>query len=129
MNVLLDTHSFIYWIENNSAALSPTAFTILSDKSNAIFLSLASIWEMQIKIQIGKLKFVNYLSVVVEEQQRVNGMQLLLILPLHIYNLSQLPLHHKDPFDRLLISQAITEGFSLLSNDTKLAAYAVPVIW
>jgi PIN domain nuclease of toxin-antitoxin system len=59
MNVRLDTHSFIYWIENNSAALSPTAFTIIADNSNTIFLSLASIWEMQIKGQIGKLKLVN----------------------------------------------------------------------
>lgn len=129
MKVLLDTHSFIYWIENNRAALSSTAFTIISDPGNTIFLSLASVWEMQIKIQIGKLKLVNDLSIVVEEQQCVNGMQLLSISSQHIYHLSQLPLHHKDPFDRLLISQAITEGFSLLSNDTKFAAYPVPVIW
>ncbi len=129
MNVLLDTHSFIYWIENNSVALSATAFTLIADKSNTIFLSLASIWEMQIKIQIGKLKLVNDLSLVVEEQQQVNGMQLLAIAPQHIYNLSQLPFHHKDPFDRMLLSQAMTEGFSLLSKDTMFAAYPVKVIW
>jgi PIN domain nuclease of toxin-antitoxin system len=84
---------------------------------------------MQIKIQIGKLKLVNDLSDVVEEQQQVNGLQLLPISPQHIYNLSPLPFHHKDPFDRLLISQAITEGFALLSNDTKFAAYGANVIW
>ncbi|HEX4951649.1 MAG TPA: type II toxin-antitoxin system VapC family toxin [Blastocatellia bacterium] len=129
MNVLLDTHAFIYWIENNTAALSPTGFTIIADKSNTIFLSLASIWEMQIKIQIGKLKLVNDLSDVVKEQQQVNGMQLLAISPQYIYNLSQLPLHHNDPFDRMLLSQAITEGFSLLSQDSKFAAYGANVIW
>lgn len=129
MNVLLDTHAFIYWIENNTAALSPMGFTIIADRSNTIFLSLASIWEMQIKIQIGKLKLVNDLSDVVEEQQQVNGMRLLSILPQHIYNLSQLPLHHKDPFDRLLLSQAITAGYSLLSQDSKFAAYGANVIW
>ena len=129
MKVLLDTHSFIYWIENNLAALSSTAFTIILDQRNTILLSLTSIWEMQIKIQIGKLKLVNDLSVVVEEQQRVNGFQLLSISPQHIYHLSQLPFHHKDPFDRLLISQAMTEGLALLSNDTKFAAYGANVIW
>ncbi len=120
---------FIYWIENNSAALSSTAFTIISDKSNTIFLSIASIWEMQIKMQIGKLKLVNDLSVVVEEQQQVNEMQLLSIAPQHIYNLNQLPFHHKDPFDRMLLAQAMTESFSLLSKDTMFAAYPVNVIW
>jgi PIN domain nuclease of toxin-antitoxin system len=122
------THLFI-WIENNTAALSPTAFTIIADKNNTIFLSLASVWEMQIKIQIGKLKLVNDLSDVVEEQQQVNSLQLLPISPQHIYNLSQLPFHHKDPFDRLLSSQAITEGFALLSQDSKVAAYGANVIW
>ena len=120
---------FIYWIENNSATLSSTAFTIISDKSNTIFLSIASIWEMQIKMQIGKLKLVNDLSVVVEEQQQVNEMQLLSIAPQHIYNLNQLPFHHKDPFDRMLLAQAMTESFSLLSKDTMFAAYPVNVIW
>lgn len=129
MNVLLDTHAFIYWIENNTAALSPTGFTLIADKSNTIFLSLASIWEMQIKSQIGKLKLVNDLSDIVEEQQQVNGMRLLSISPQHIYNLNRLPLHHKDPFDRMLLSQAITEGFSLLSQDSKFAVYGANVIW
>lgn len=59
----------------------------------------------------------------------MNGMQLLSIAPQHIYNLSQLPFHHKDPFDRILLSQAMTEGFPLLSNDTKFAAYGLNVIW
>ncbi|MFN7930149.1 MAG: type II toxin-antitoxin system VapC family toxin [Blastocatellia bacterium] len=59
----------------------------------------------------------------------MNSLQLLSITPQHIYNVGQLPFHHKDPFDRLLISQARTEGFSLLSNDTKFAAYGANVIW
>ena len=129
MNVLLDTHSFIYWIEHNTTALSPQAFSIILDKKNFIFLSLASIWEMQIKNQIGKLNLKNQLSEVVTEQQSINGFQLLPISPQHIYNLRQLPFHHKDPFDRMLISQAMTEDFHLLSRDGTFSAYDVKVIW
>ncbi len=129
MNVLLDTHTFIYWIEDNRSAFSDQTLSIITNKSNSIFLSLASIWEMQIKIQIGKLKLENKLSNVIDEQLQINDLRLLTISANHIYNLSQLPFHHKDPFDRLLISQAMTEGFSLLSKDAQITKYQVNVIW
>lgn len=102
---------------------------MITDKANDLYLSVASIWEMQIKLQIGKLILQLPLPQIIADQQQVNGLRLLPINPSHIYNLDQLPFHHKDPFDRLLISQAITEGISLLSNDTKFASYAVNVIW
>lgn len=128
MKLLLDTHVLIY-LTVQSNGLSAQARTLIADQSNDLYLSLASLWEMQIKLQLGKLNLQFPLPQIIADQQQVNGIQLLSINPQHIYHLSQLPLHHKDPFDRLLISQAITEGFSLLSNDTKFAAYGANVIW
>jgi PIN domain nuclease of toxin-antitoxin system len=128
MKLLLDTHVLIYLtIQRNS--LSAQAQTLIADPTNDLYLSMASVWEMQIKLQIGKLNLQPPLPQIIADQQQVNGMQLLSISPQHIYHLSQLPFHHKDPFDRLLISQAITEGLALLSNDTKFAAYGANVIW
>jgi PIN domain nuclease of toxin-antitoxin system len=129
MNIILDTHCFIYSIEGNRSAFSEKALSIILDKTNHIFLSLASVWEMQVKIQIGKLKLENELSKVIDEQLQTNDLRLLTISANHIYNLSQLPFHHKDPFDRIIISQAMTEGFSLLSKDAQISKYQVNVIW
>ncbi len=129
MNIILDTHCFIYSIEDNRSAFSEKALSTILDKTNHIFLSLASVWEMQIKIQIGKLKLENKLSTVIDEQLQVNEIRLISISPQHIYNLSQLPFHHKDPFDRTLTSQAMTDDFALLSRDSQFSNYAVNVIW
>ena len=128
MKLLLDTHALIWWVIN-TAQLSPQALSLMLDRRNEIFLSLVSIWEMQLKIQIGKLQLPLPLSQIVEEQQRLNGLQLLSITPEHIYALNQLPFHHKDPFDRLLIAQAMTENLPLLSADTVFPAYPVQIIW
>lgn len=128
MKLLLDTHALIY-MTIQQKNLSAKAKTLIEDKNNELYLSLASIWEIQIKLQLGKLDLQILLSQLIEEQCQVNNLQLVHINQQHIYNLSHLPFHHKDPFDRMLISQAMTEDFHLLSRDGKFSAYDVKVIW
>ncbi|MCI0336415.1 MAG: type II toxin-antitoxin system VapC family toxin [Acidobacteria bacterium] len=128
MKLLLDTHTFIWWTIQK-ASLSALALAVMQDPQNQLLLSIASLWEMQLKMQLGKLHFNLPLSQLIEDQQRINGLRLLPIEPVHIYALSQLPSHHKDPFDRLLITQAITENFLLVSADPAFAAYSVRIIW
>ena len=111
MNLLLDTHTFIRSYDEQHK-LSRRALQEMSDTSNALFLSVASVWEIQIKIQTGKFKFK--------------------ILPVqlsHALYLENLPLHHKDPFDRLLISQAIVENMILVSANAGFAKYQVKLRW
>ncbi len=124
---LLDTQAFI-WMDSHSDRLSNTARALILNLDNELFLSLVSIWEMQIKHQLGKLQLRVALSTIVNEQLR-NRVQLLLIQPQHIYGLAQLPLHHRDPFDRLLIAQARAENLTLISSDSRFADYDVPTVW
>jgi PIN domain nuclease of toxin-antitoxin system len=101
----------------------------LQNPQNEPVLSLVSLWEIQLKLQIGKLHLNQPLDFVVAEQQRVNGLQLLPLAAEHIYGLSQLPFHHKDPFDRLLIAQAIYETLPLMSVDNVFSAYPIKLLW
>jgi PIN domain nuclease of toxin-antitoxin system len=93
-----------------------------------MLLSLASIWKMQIKNQLGKLTFRRPLPDIIESQQRANGLKLLPVELKHIYGLSTLPNHHKDPFDRLLIAQAKIEDIAVVSVDTIFPQYPVKVL-
>lgn len=128
MKLLLDTHTFIWWIIQRGK-LSTKALTACEDFSNDLYLSIVSLWEMQIKMQTGKLNFQHPLPHLVTEQQQLNGLKLLPVNPAHIYTLDQLPLHHKDPFDRLLIAQALHEKLPLVSVDKVFAAYPVQILW
>lgn len=128
MRALLDAHVFIWWAIQKER-LSPTAIRLCEDGNNDLFLSIVSLWEMQLKIQLGKLQFKLPLNDLIEAQQRINGLRLLPIRPQHIYALSQLPFHHKDPFDRLLVAQAITESLPLISADPTLSAYRAQILW
>lgn len=128
MTLLLDTHAFL-WVVGDANRLSPTARAACADRSNVLYLSLASIWEIQIKAQLGKLDLPAPLPVIVEEQQRVNGIQLLAVDPAHIYALQDLPHHHRDPFDRLIIAQARAAGLTVVSADPAFAQYDVPLLW
>lgn len=127
MKLLLDTHIFIWWAtapEN----LSASALDALEDKNNALLLSVASIWEMQIKSQLGKLKLPDSIQNLIHSQQTINGVQPVPIEVAHVLGLEALPFHHKDPFDRLLIAQSIAEGATLVSTDSKFSIYAVPLL-
>ncbi len=128
MNYLLDTHAFIWW-DSEPEKLSTPVLEVCQNPSNQLFLSLASIWEMQIKSQLGKLSFNTALDELINEQVDNNSLLLLPVKPTHIYALSALPNKHKDPFDRLLISQAREEALILLSIDQKFEHYPVDVYW
>jgi PIN domain nuclease of toxin-antitoxin system len=127
VSYLLDTHTFIWW-DIAPKTLSKNVFALIKDPSQRVFLSMASVWEMQIKAQLGKLHFRTSLPQVIASQQQ-NGLEVLPIRLEHIFSLQQLPLLHKDPFDRLLIVQAQMEGLTLLSKDTAFADYDVAVVW
>ena len=128
MKVLLDTHVFI-WLDSAPEKLSPKAFAVCQDQDNELYLSMASVWEMQIKQQLGKLNLKLPLKQLIEEQCANNGLQILSIEADHIYALNELPLHHKDPFDRLLIAQAILEKMIIITSDTQFINYGVPLLF
>ncbi len=128
MNLLLDSHVFI-WSYDEQHKLSSTALQAMSNTTNTLFLSVASVWEIQIKIMLGKLNLQDSLADVIAEQQKINGLQILPIQLSHALYLENLPPHHKDPFDRLLISQAIVENVTLVSSDANFAKYQVNLLW
>lgn len=128
MRYLLDTNTFLWW-NIRSSRLSSTAIAICQDATNILWLSMASIWEIQIKNQLGKLKLPAPLDEILAKQYEANGIQQLSIQLPHVLRLSALPDHHKDPFDRMLIAQAQVEGLMLISNDPLIAKYPVMVVW
>ena len=128
MNLLLDTHTFI-WASVTPDKLSDTVRNLLQDNANTIILSLASIWEMQIKVQRGKLTINRPLPELIASQQETNNLQLLPIEVPHIFALQNLPDYHRDPFDRIIISQAMVEGLPVLSKDATFDAYPIVRVW
>ena len=127
MRLLLDTHTFLWW-DNEPSKLPENVYDLCQNPSNELLLSLVSVWEIQIKAQLGKLQLRTALAKVIADQQR-NGVTLLPITLPHILALQSLPPHHRDPFDRLLIAQAQMEGATLLSKDSEFSSYTVSVIW
>jgi hypothetical protein len=125
MKVLLDTHIFIWW-DSEPEKLSPNILNLLQRTDTTRYVSHVSLWEIQIKNQLGKLALNQSLSDIYNSQSK-NGISFLPVIPAHIFNLNNLPLHHKDPFDRLLISQALIEGLTLISVDEKFKLYDVPL--
>ncbi|WP_330202836.1 type II toxin-antitoxin system VapC family toxin [Cyanobacterium sp. Dongsha4] len=128
MKILLDTHAFIWW-NLTPEKLSLNGLNLIEDKENIIYLSIASVWEMQIKISINKLHFDNPLSQIITKQRNINNIQILSIELEHIWELKNLPLHHKDPFDRILIAQAIIEKIPILTIDSIFHNYSINTIW
>lgn len=128
MKYLLDTHVF-KWLDNESNKISPKAHALIADRNNQLVLSLVSVWEIQIKVQLGKMNLRTQLSAVVEDQQRVNQIELLPVKLEHILYLQNLPPYHRDPFDRLLVAQAISENLTLITYDSVIAQYPVKTEW
>ncbi len=128
MRVLLDTHVFI-WINGSPENVLHDAMALLLDAENTLMLSMASIWEMQIKIQLGKLQLNAPLPELVATQQQVNDLQILPIELTHIFALEGFPNLHRDPFDRLLIAQAIVTQIPIVSIDAIFDAYPVQRLW
>jgi PIN domain nuclease of toxin-antitoxin system len=128
MRLLLDTHAFIWW-DSDPVRLSPTALAACRDRANVLLLSVASVWEMQIKLQLGKLKLDLPLKDVIENQRKANSLEILPIELEHVLALDSLPSPHKDPFDRLLVAQVNLEGLTLVSGDPIFAKYPVTLAW
>jgi PIN domain nuclease of toxin-antitoxin system len=127
VNVLLDTHAFVWW-DVNPGQLSATALTAIRDPANKILLSVVSVWEILIKSQTRKMALRAPLTQIVAHQQ-ANGFQILQVTLDHVYEIGALPPVHKDPFDRLLIAQANVENAVLLTVDRVFAQYPVQVLW
>ncbi len=125
MNYLLDTHTFLWWL-SDSDQLSRQAKKIISDSDNRIFMSCASQWEIAIKVSINRLTFP---MDEMETELVKNGFELLNITTPHINQTTSLPLHHRDPFDRMLIAQAQSESLILISKDHIFPEYDINLAW
>lgn len=127
MTGLLDTQAFI-WFDSSSAKLSAAARAFIADPANDLLLSAASVWEMVIKYQLGKLPLTQPIASIVTAQVGTN-VRLLAVTADHALTVLQLPPVHKDPFDRILAAQAIAEGAVLISADQIFSQYPVTVVW
>jgi len=128
MRVLLDTHVFLWWVADASE-LTRKARQTIANPSSECLLSLASCWEMAIKLSIGKLRLKSSIERFIPEQMAANRIELLGIDFRHIVRVASLPPHHRDPFDRLLAAQAIDEKLPIVSADRVLSRYGVRRIW
>jgi PIN domain nuclease of toxin-antitoxin system len=128
MKLLLDTHSFL-WFISGSDRISVTARGLIEDSSNQPLLSIASLWEMAIKVSLGRLKLARSFEELIPEQMSLNGIEVLDIQIKHVAEVAQLPFHHRDPFDRLLIAQAKVEGTPIVGADEKFDAYTITRMW
>ncbi len=128
MKLLLDTHIFI-WFVIDHPKLNTRAKTLIEDNNSEVLVSVVSLWEIAIKMSLGKLTMGATFDELVPRQLIENDMTLLSIEIPHLYQLVQLPFHHRDPFDRFLIAQSICEGIPLISRDPMFDAYPVQRLW
>jgi len=128
MRYLLDTHTFLWW-NMDDAQLSSLAKELIADGNNEIFLSAASAWEIAIKTARGRLTLPEDPTRYVSNRLSLHGFQALPVQIHHAVQVYKLPLHHADPFDRLLIAQSQIESMSLISADMEIRKYEIEVIW
>lgn len=122
--LIVDTHAAL-WFLTADKRLSKTARDLIEDDGVDRRLSAVSVWEVVVKVSLGKLRVADGFHRLLYEQ----GLSPLPVFDAHALRVADLPLHHRDPFDRLLVAQAQAEGMSILSNDEKLRRYAVTVVW
>ena len=121
MRILLDTHALLWWLTGDPR-IEREAQDLIADPANDILVSVASLWEIVVKVHVGKLEAeIRDITAAIDAQ----GFETLEIRPEHLEDLVRLPMHHRDPFDHLLIAQAIAEGLTLLSEDQHVSAYPV----
>jgi PIN domain nuclease of toxin-antitoxin system len=126
--LLLDTHAFLWWI-GDSPQLSNRARAAIGDQRNECFFSLASCWEIAIKVGTGKLELPAPVGRFLPEQLAANQIRELPIEVRHVAGVSTLPFHHRDPFDRLLVVQALEEALAIVSADSVFRRYGVKRVW
>ncbi len=126
MKVLIDTHVLLWGLQDETKlsrrvqALLPTA---------DVWISVASLWEILAKVQVGKLTLPTPVSDYLSEKLRENGVSVLALTFEHVRRLEELPLHHRDPFDRILVAQSMEEKLQLVTNDSKFEKYPISLIW
>lgn len=126
MRFIIDTHILIWFLEGNKL-LSKSRRQIIADPNNDVFVSIASLWEIAIKISIGKLTLVKPFGDVIK-QIAAENIEFLEISPEHTLQVSILPFHHRDPFDRILISQSQIENFPVMSDDGEFGKYGIKIL-
>lgn len=128
MDILLDTQ-VILWSISGDKRLSKQGRTVFLDPANNLYFSMVGYWEIAIKISIGKLELADQWPVIIDREMRSNFIKFLPITQEHCNCLTELPFHHRDPFDRMLVAQTKIERMALLSADSRLKKYEIKVIW
>lgn len=128
MKLLLDTHAFLWWVEG-APAFGRRAKAEVANPDNEVFLSAASCWELGIKLSLGKLRLARSLDRFIPEQLARNGFVLSGVELRHVVRVADLPFHHRDPFDRLLVAQALLDELAIVSADRVFRKYGVTVVW
>jgi len=127
MRFLLDTNAWL-WMIGPADRLAAPAKKILADPANELFLSAVSVWEIAIKHAIKKIRFPGSPAVYIPQAIERSGIRTLAVEARHALRLMELPMHHRDPFDRMLVAQAQVEGLSIVTADRRMAAYDVQVV-
>lgn len=128
MRLLLDTHAFLWWVDDDKR-LSRAAHAAIRDRENECLVSLASCWELTIKVSLGKLSLESSVEQFVPTHTAINGFRLLPIEFSHTGRVARLPFHHRDPFDRMLAAQALVERLAIVSADPIFRRYGVKRVW
>lgn len=128
MKLLLDTHAFLWWNEANPR-LSRRAHRLISDPDNRLYLSVVSAWEIVLKAAIGKLKLPSSAAVYIPARLAHYGIEALPLALNHVFAADNLPMHHCDPFDRMLVAQAQVERLPILTHDPQIRRYSTETVW
>ena len=128
MRAMLDTNAFL-WFISDSKKLGANARNCIADRENVLFLSIASLWEIAIKSSLGKLEMLLPFDQLIPEQLEINSINILPIEIIQLSRLIQLPFYHRDPFDRMIIAQCISEGLPVVSSDESFQKYPIDIIW
>jgi PIN domain nuclease of toxin-antitoxin system len=126
MRILLDTHTLLWALTEKSKLSSRVRLLLPSAET---WFSVAGVWEIVTKVQVGKLSFPRPAGAFLMSELSANGVQILPVSVDHVFRLESLPLHHRDPFDRILIAQSLEEKLPIVTSDLLFARYPIDVIW
>ncbi len=126
MRLLIDTHILIWFLEGNKS-LSVLRRQIIARRQNEVLVSIASLWELAIKISLGKLILAKPLADVIE-QINIENIEILPITAEHTLRVSALPFHHRDPFDRIIIAQSLVENLPVITDDNEFSIYGIQIL-
>jgi len=129
VRLLLDTHVFLWWVSERGARVSERARSVLSDGSTDVSFSIASVWEIAIKVGAGRMELPDSTERYLPDRLGHHGFEIMPVELPHVFRAGQLPPHHGDPFDRMLIAQAQVEGIPILTADPAISRYDVETIW